>query len=506
MGTPIGKRSRNDGNLNKILALKKAFILDASALLHDADCLSKFEGHAIVIPGCVIEELDKFKSRTDIFAGRNAKQVSQYIDSLRSNNGGSSSLHKGVRTASGGMLFIDFNGNESGLLPQGLERNNDNRILSVAAYWKKIYRELTVVLVSKYPNLRIKADACGIIAQDYVSDKVVAPREEVYSGYAEITLPAEAAYLVEALDFLEPGGSMDIDKFGDLIDFNEFYPNHCCRIEAEGKYALAIYKKAQKTLRKVSKPRSKDKNSGAINPINDRQACADGLMCDPGIKLVTLIGKPGSGKTLISLKAGFKQSQYTRLSVLRPIYEASKDFGTLPGGIDGKMGPWAVPIIDAFNLILRREHLPRVAESAAEDDSPKQRKARKRDRKSAKTSAGTTRMTTAKQYMDADRLQIGPINYLRGRTFWDYEFVIIDEGQNFTPKEALFVITRAGEGCKMILEGDVTQIDNPYVGSDSCGLYYIANAFKDEEITGHIILTEGERSQLANMAAQKAGN
>lgn len=505
MRRPSGRGSRRDRSLAKILALEKIFILDTSVLLHDPGCLNKFHGHGIVVPIWAIEELDKFKSRQDLIIGKNARHVSNLIDDLRIKVGDFGSLQRGVPTASGGLLFVDFNGKDFSLLPIGLERNNDNRILMVAKHWQKTYPELKVILVSKDTNLRIKADACGVAAQDYISDKIVTRKDQLYTGYIKIELPPEASYFIEEFEYLEPGDLMNIGRLGDLIDVSKLYPNHCCRIEADGKYALAIYKKEQGALRKVANPVNKNKSVSGVHPINDRQSLAYGMMSDPDIKLVTLIGVPGSGKTLMSMLAGYRQSEFSRIAVFRPTHEASKDLGTLPGNIGGKMEPWAIPIIDVFNFILRRESLIR-SETTSINNSLRPRKAKKRSKKSIDLAGPSSRMTNAKQYIEADRLEISPINFLRGRTFWSHEFVVVDEGQNFTPKEAEFIITRAGEGCKMVIEGDTSQIDNPYVDITSCGLTYIAEEFKEEELTGHITLSKGERSLLANMIARKSGS
>jgi PhoH-like ATPase len=334
----------------------------------------------------------------------------------------------------------------------------DNRILAVTLAAKK-RAETNVIFVTKDTNLRIKADAIGIIAQDYESDKVSI--DELYTGTCEVLLPQE-----------------DVDLFyseGVLALEEEFLPNQCLTlIDAANPSHTALARYNRPLRQAMSLVRAPSDGLWGIHPRNREQQFAFDMLLNDDIQLVTLVGKAGTGKTLLAIAAGLHKSadegEYSRLLVSRPIFPLGRDIGFLPGDIDEKLSPWMQPIFDNVELLL----------GAVEE--------------------GNKRKRGYKELVDLGLLEIEPLTYIRGRSI-PKQYMIVDEAQNLTPHEIKTIITRAGEGTKIILTGDPYQIDNPYVDSSSNGLTYVVEKFKAEEISGHVTLDKGERSCLAELAA-----
>lgn len=433
----------------------KTFVLDTNVLLHDPHALYRFEENLIVIPITVIEEIDKFKKDMNE-TGRNARHVSRLLDDLRT----SGSLSSGVKLETGGTVRVEIN-EDRGLkaLPQELRSDKgDNRILAVAMDVKSQSATGQVILVSKDTNLRIKADALGLVAEDYESDKVEI--NELYTGITEIQVPSEKVDRFHGQGWLEQSGLYP-NQFVTLID--ETNPNH----SGIGRFDAAAERIAP--LRKGGKD-----GVWSITARNREQAFALDALLDDSIKLVTLVGKAGTGKTLLAIAAGLhkvaEENIYNRLLVSRPVFPMGKDIGFLPGDIEEKLAPWMQPIFDNVELLLSGHE------------------AEKRHSKGYK------------ELVAMGIMEIEPLTYIRGRSIPN-QFMIVDEAQNLTPHEIKTIITRAGEGTKVVLTGDPYQIDNPYVDSSSNGLTYLVERLKNLKITGHVTMMKGERSELAELAA-----
>jgi PhoH-like ATPase len=435
--------------------MKKVYVLDTNVLLHDPQALFRFEENDLVIPMTVIEEIDRFKKDLSEI-GRNARHFSRLLDGLREQ----AKLIEGVVLESGGTLRVALYTEEAlkRLPPELRYDHGDNRILAVALEWRDSCA-CPVIFVTKDTNLRIKADVIGLPAEDYESDKVSI--EELYPGTAEVLVEGSA------VDRFYGQGYLELDQ--------ELFPNQCLTLVDQANpahTALARYHHAQR--RAVPLQRAPKEGIWGIHPRNREQQFAIDLLLNEEIQLVTLVGKAGTGKTLLAIAAGLLKStdegHYTRLLVSRPVFPLGRDLGFLPGDIKEKLTPWMQPIFDNVELLL----------GAVEERGKRKR--------------------GYKELVDLGILEIEALTYIRGRSI-PKQYMIVDEAQNLTPHEIKTIITRAGEGTKIVLTGDAYQIDNPYVDSSSNGLTYVVEKFKGQEIAGHVTLTKGERSNLAELAA-----
>jgi PhoH-like ATPase len=436
----------------------KNFVLDTNVLLHDPNALFAFSDNNVVIPIYVIEEIDNFKKDLNEL-GRNARQVSRVLDGFRNSSAGNGGLQTGVPLPNGGSLRVLWTDRE---IPTHLQNSHvvDNRILAVALDLRDKEPDHPAIFVTKDMNLRIRADALAVKTEDYDADKV--DIEELYPGWREVfverTVVDDVYQKGEA--FL-PENGLHPREFLLLRDREN--PNHT----ALGKY-VAEGNKAVKLAKQV-----RDGVWG-IRPRNKEQSFAFDLLLSDDIKLVTLVGKAGTGKTLLAIAAGLhkttEEQSYHKLLVSRPIFPLGRDIGYLPGSIEEKLNPWMQPIYDNVELLLGLS------------------------RQEKKDGRGYHEL------IDMGIIEIEPLTYIRGRSI-PQQFMIVDEAQNLTPHEVKTIITRVGESTKIVLTGDPYQIDNPYVDSDSNGLSYVVNRFKDEAIAGHITLAKGERSALAELAA-----
>ncbi|NIO16378.1 MAG: AAA family ATPase [Deltaproteobacteria bacterium] len=435
----------------------KNFVLDTNVLLHDPYSLFKFHENTLVVPITVIEELDKFKKDLNM-VGRNARVALRIIDSFRS----AGSLAEGVRIESnGGSIKVVFDGEGESLIPKELRGSKeDNEILAVALGVREREKSVPVILVSKDTNLRIKADALGIKAEDFESDRVGSV-EELYDGFVEVFVPKDK------IDALYRNSSL---SFPDL----ELYPNQCVLLkeQATGASALGIFDRKEGVVKLV--PPLKEGVWG-IKPRNKEQHFALALLLDDSIKLVTLPGKAGTGKTLIALAAGLRavsdERAYSRLLVSRPVFPLGRDIGFLPGDVEEKLKPWMQPIFDNIEYLFGM-------------DRPRKRQG----------------IRGYQELINLGILEIEPLTYIRGRSIPN-QYIIIDEAQNLTPHEVKTILTRAGENTKVVLTGDPYQIDNPFIDSASNGLSHVVEKFKDEPLAGTIMLVKGERSKLAELAS-----
>ena len=435
--------------------MKKIFVIDTNVLLHDPRAIFSFEENDVIIPIVVIEELDKFKKGIDEI-GRNARQVSRFLDEFRQKG----KLSQGVPLEGGGNLRVELNHQSPQHLPNELIATKaDNRILATAL--NLMHDSFPVVLVTKDTNLRIKADALGLRAEDYESDTITL--DELYSGETELSV-----------------GPGVIDEFyvrgelppGDLKP----YPNQFVLIKNSAnpsQTALSRYNQQRNSLVPIA---STKHGVWGITARNKQQQFALDLLLNDDIRLVTLVGRAGTGKTLLVLAAGLEKTienrAFQRLVVSRPVFPLGKDIGYLPGDVEEKLRPWMQPIRDNLDFLM-----------------------------GASAVAGRVKGKKDLQSLfDLGMIEVEPLTYIRGRSMPN-QYLIVDEAQNLTPHEIKTIITRAGEGTKVVLTGDPYQIDNPYIDSSSNGLTFVVDRFKDEPIAGHITLVKGERSDLAELAA-----
>jgi PhoH-like ATPase len=423
--------------------------------LHDPNSLLNFKENSVILPIEVIEEIDRFK-RESTELGRNARTVSRMLDGFR----GDGSLSDGVKLPNGGSLRIAIqkNGHDA----NGLNNTVDNRILSLAAFiqkdHQKEHRKDSTILVSKDINLRIKADAVGLQAEDYETDRVFIT--DLYTGMMDMTLGSDKLAAFRANNELEINGG------------RKYFPNEYCTVNDETNPKRTLLTKVDATGTKLIPIIDSREGVWGIKPRNREQHFALDALLDDRIKLVTLMGKAGTGKTLLAMAAGLKRTvldrEFRRLIVARPTISMGKELGFLPGSLEEKLAPWMQPIHDALEMLsdLNMGHDHR----------------------------------RSGDLMRSGMIMVEALSYIRGRSIAN-QFMIIDEAQNLTPLETKTIITRVGFGTKIIFTGDPYQIDNPYVDSASNGFNYVVSRFRDQPIAAHIELQKGERSELAELAA-----
>jgi PhoH-like ATPase len=439
---------------------RKNFVLDTNVLLHDPRAIYAFADNTVVIPIYVLEEIDSFKKdQSDL--GRNAREVSRQLDNTRRLG----RLSEGVAIGQqGGRLKVAIG---SRPLPDPLRQSQiaDNYILGVALEVRDAEPSVKTFLVTKDVNLRVRGDALGLLTIDYDAEKI--DIQELYAGTREIEVPGAA------VDAFYQEGSIATPVDG-------LYPNEYLLLkdaQNAAHTALARWDAVQKKAVPVKKLRE---GVWGIRPRNKEQHYALDLLLNDDIKLVTLVGKAGTGKTLLAIAAGLQkvveESSYHKLLVSRPVYPLGRDIGFLPGDIEEKLNPWMQPIYDNVEFLL-----------GFNKEGPGKEKDKRESR-------------SATEMMELGYVEIEPLTYIRGRSIPN-QFMIVDEAQNLTPHEVKTIITRVGDGTKMVLTGDPYQIDNPYVDSGNNGLTTVVERFKNEPIAGHVTLTRGERSALAELAS-----
>ena len=439
--------------------MNKSFVLDTNVLLHNAECIESFEDNIVIIPMGVIEELDKFKSHNDEL-GRNARQVIRRLDALRSEG----NLRDGVPLGKGGVLRITSGGTNGEEL--GLSQDvSDNRIL-MSAYALHQKGE-HVIFVSKDINARLKADALGLEAQDLEKEKI--NFDELYSGYSEVTVASDV------IDQFFESKVLEHEGLGR-------YPNEfVLLVDESNKKRTALGRAVSPGA--ITHLESKYEHAWNVQARNKEQRLAIELLMHPDVQIVTLVGQAGTGKTLLALAAALQAVQnnhrYDCILVSRPVIPLGKDIGYLPGAKEEKLSHWMQPIFDNLTYLLR-ESTP---------DTGRKKKTR------------TTIQSRIEKLMGDNVLVLEALTYIRGRSI-PRQYVIVDEAQNLTPHEVKTIISRAGEGTKMVLTGDPYQIDNPYLDASSNGLTYAAEQLKGHKVHGHITLRASERSALAAIAAE----
>lgn len=436
--------------------MRKHFVLDTNVLLHDPAAIYAFADNAVIVPIYVIEEIDGFKRDLNEL-GRSAREVSRTLDELRKQG----EMSEGINLPNGGSVQVYFT--ERTIPVQVVQSNHaiDNRILAVAIDVNERYPEEPVILVSKDINLRIRADVLGLEAVDYDSDRMEIT--ELYTGVVEQELDGAGVD-----DFYRTG-------FRELGDLDiEVAPNEFVHIRNRDNPSHSALGKIGKDARgAVPITRLKDGLWG-VRPRNKEQSFAIDLLMDDEVKLVTLVGKAGTGKTLLAIAAGLhkatEEGVYQRVLVSRPIFPLGRDLGYLPGTVEEKLSPWMQPIFDNVEFLM----------GLSNDEKKGGRSYR--------------------ELIDLGILEIEPLTYIRGRSIPN-QFMVVDEAQNLTPHEVKTIVSRAGEGTKIVLTGDPYQIDNPYMDSTNNGLVHVVNRFRPEKIAGHVTLFKGERSELAELAA-----
>ena len=470
--------------------MRKTFVLDTNVLLHDPEALTRFEDNAVVIPIEVVEEIDRFK-RDPSEKGRNARQISRLLDALREKG----NLADGVTIdeASGGTLQVVFCRSETlAQLPPELKGGNgDNNILAVALEQLRsgvIGDQPPVVLVTKDTNLRIKADAVGLIAQDYTTDKVTIA--DLYPGVCELMASATAMEALRSegslpLTALPSATAVTLQANEGITLVDEAQPSHTLLARFDGARQCLV------PLLRAGKVRL-----GKVSARNREQTFALELLLDPAVQLLTLVGKAGTGKTLLALAAGLHQVAddhlYERLLVTRPVISLGKEIGFLPGSLEEKMGPWMQPIIDNLDFLL--------GGSAEDEGRGGVRGAGGGGSGAARPGSHRPARSNWTDLKGMGLLEVEAISYIRGRSI-PRQFMVVDEAQNLTPHEVKTIVTRVGEGTKIVFTGDPYQIDNPYVDAESNGLTWLVERFKGQSLAGHVTLIRGERSALAELAA-----
>lgn len=430
----------------------KIYVLDTNVLLHDPTSLVAFDDNEVVIPLVVIEELDTFKDKENE-NGRNARTIARTLDSYREFG----NLNQGIDLPNGGKLRVELNCSSN--IPASLDPlKADNRIISVAISMAERNPDKKVILVSKDINMRIKGDSLGVVSQDYHKDHMVDSADDLYSGFTEITVSDTQ------IDAFHAGTCI---LTPDILGLS-LYPNQFVLLKSEinpKKSGLAKVVDRSSAFEKVLDY----KDIWGITPKNKEQAFGLNLLMDQNIPLVSLVGLAGSGKTLLSIAAALQQTvetkDYKRIIVSRPIQPMGKDLGYLPGTLEEKMSPWIAPLNDNLEFLFDGD------------------------------------VKTLEMFKESGIIQIEALTYIRGRSIPN-SFIIIDEAQNLSVHELKTIITRAGEGSKIVLTGDVEQIDSPYLDAVSNGLSIAIEKFKEYDVAGHVTLRAGVRSDLATLAAK----
>lgn len=438
----------------------KNYVLDTSVYLTDADAIFKFAQNNIFIPLKVLEEIDNHKKRQDS-VGLNARQFIRTLDELRDIG----TLKEGVPLGDGlGVVkVVSYSDLDNIIFPPDLDMRLPDHVIMATAKSIQGSGEAETIVVSRDINMRVICDSIGLISEDYISEKAVISSDELYDGFVEHKVDS---YVID--DFYSNEEVIIEEEDTDVV----WYPNEYVMLRSysdEKHTALARFKNHHEPLKEVLFKEISDWN---INARNKEQCFAIDMLLDPEIKIVSLVGRAGSGKTLLAIAAGLQQTiglraennHYSRLIVSRPIQPLGKDIGFLPGTMEEKMLPWLMPIQDNLKFLMG-------------------------DR------------TSLEMYMEKGKIELEALTYIRGRSIAN-AFIVVDEAQNLTKHEIKTIITRIGEGTKIVLTGDIEQIDNIYVNETSNGLAHAIEKFKEHAIAGHVTFRKGERSKLATLASK----
>jgi PhoH-like ATPase len=437
------------------MSRKKIYVLDTSVYLTNADAIYAFKNNDVYVPLKVFEEIDKHKKRQDL-VGVQARKIIRIWDELRSKG----NLKKGVRIRQGlgivkSVSAADIDRDD---LPQDLDIKIPDHLIIATARAVARESERKVILVSRDINMRVIADAIGLPCEDFQNQQIVDDSDSIYTGFSEV---------------LVDDGIIDqfYDKKDVYLENTNLKTNEYVMLISnanEKKTALGRFVNEHTPVRQLRKEK---RGVWGIKPRNKEQSFLIDALMDPDIEVITVIGKAGSGKTLCAIAAALEQtlddrtSTYTRVIVSRPVQPLGKDIGFLPGTMEEKMSPWLMPIQDNLQTLMGNDKV------------------------------------TLDMYLEKGTIEIEAITYIRGRSIGK-AFIIIDEAQNLTTHELKTIITRVGEGTKIVLTGDVEQIDNVYIDATTNGLTHAVEKFKDFELAAHVTLLKGERSRVATFAAQ----
>lgn len=435
---------------------KKNFVLDTNVMLHDYECIEKFEENDIYIPIVSLEELDKFKKGSEQI-NFNARAFVRRLDEISDQD----LFAKGASLGEGlGRIFVKINGQYHTKVKEAFGENKaDHRILSIAMTLADEQPNIKTILVTKDVNLRMKARSLGMLVEDYINDKVT--RVDLFEN-AEPEYEGVDGDLIDRIYASKDGIDIDEWELGSKID-----PNDCFVMKSERNSVLARYNPFTGKIVRVEKG-----HYFGIQPRNAEQTFAMHILTDPNVKLIGLTGKAGTGKTLLALAAALSQEQsYKQILLARPIVSlANKDLGFLPGDEKAKVAPYMQPLFDNLNVIKGQ-----LAQNSSE-------------------------LRRLDEMQKTEKLVIEALAYIRGRSVSETMF-IVDEAQNLTPHEIKTIITRAGEGSKLIFTGDIEQIDSPYLDAQSNGLAYMIERMKGQPLFAHVNLIKGERSELSELAS-----
>jgi PhoH-like ATPase len=437
------------------MSRKKLYVLDTSVYLTNADCIYAFKNHDILVPLKVFEEVDKHKKRQDA-VGAQARKIIRLWDDLRQKG----SIHKGVRIGKGlGMIRSMSAGDISPSdLPNDLDIKIPDHLIIATAFKLQNESDKKVILVSRDVNMRVIADAIGLLSEDFQNNQVVDNSDNIYSGYSAVLVDDQIVdRFYEKKEVYLENADLILNQYVMLVSNAN-----------EKKTALGRFVNAVTPLRHLRTPK---KGIWGIKPRNKEQCFLLDALMNPQIEIITAIGKAGSGKTVVALAAALEQTldknkaEYSRIIVSRPVQPLGKEIGFLPGEINEKMSPWLMPIQDNLQFLMGNDKV------------------------------------TLDMYLEAGTIEIEALTYIRGRSIAN-AFIIIDECQNLSMHEIKTIITRIGEGTKIVLIGDVEQIDNIYVNSTTNGLTHAVEKFKNFELAAHVTLNKGERSRVASYAAE----
>jgi PhoH-like ATPase len=436
--------------------LSKTFVLDTNVLLFDPVSINRFGKNKVFVPLIVVEELDRFK-KDQSENGRNARYFARLVDDLRSRG----SLAEGVQLENGGSLHITILGELKGERDYGIDLSiPDNRILANAIQLKENGEE--VVLITKDINLRLKADALGVNSEDYETSEMT--EEELYAGQRMFEVSADRLSKFEKERFLELSSE----------EVKAFYPNEYLIIHETNNPQHRLLGRFHQGKGGIVPLIRHREGVWGVHPKNIEQQFALDALMNKEINLVSLVGKAGTGKTLLAIAAGLEsaigQQHFSRVLVSRPVIPMGRDLGFLPGDVNEKLGPWMQPIFDNIDFLFGNQR-------------------------------ASNQSTTWDELITQGLLHVEPLTYIRGRSL-PGQYMIVDEAQNLTPHEIKTIITRAGEGTKIVLTGDSEQIDSPYLDSINNGLVYCIDRLKGEDIVAHTKLTQGERSPLSEIASE----
>ncbi len=455
----------------------KLFVLDTNVLMHDPTSLFRFEEHDLYIPMTTLEELDNNKKGMSEVA-RNARQASRYLDEMitRWNSGIAEGIAleiHGDKSATG-RLFLQTEAIENGIPARLASGKADNQILAVVTHLQELHPKRQVVLVSKDINMRIKAHALGLAAEDYFNDKVLEDTDLLYTGVRELPAGFWDSHGKD-MESWQQGGHTFYRVRGPLC--SKLLVNEFVYLEADRPFHAQVKEVSGKTaiLATVRDYASQRHNVWGITARNRDQNFALNMLMNPQIDFVTLLGQAGTGKTLLTLAAGLaqtlEQKHYTEIIMTRVTVPVGEDIGFLPGTEEEKMNPWMGALEDNLDVL-----------NKTDDEAGEWGRAATRD-------------------LIRSRIKVKSLNFMRGRTFIK-KYLIIDEAQNLTPKQMKTLITRAGPGTKVVCLGNISQIDTPYLTEGSSGITYVVDRMKGWAHSGHVTLTRGERSRLADYAAE----